>query len=248
MPTTYDGTLLDHLSNAQLFWFTLNTSYDHGCLHASRFRLDPEDYEVVLPLVATPSRLFVVPAGCCIASCCPLIAPLSCRLVVPAGCCVASCRLLVVPPSRPLTAPACSCITSPYPLVAPPSHPLITPAGCCVASQRAALLSSSCLIVPPSHSLVAPAGCRNISRRPLVAPPSCPLIMPAGCCVASSCTSLSSSIDNAIKHFQMLLSPSNATVTAAIERHLSCPPLPQLPSIATVKCQRPPSSVAAIKH
>ena len=167
MPTTYDGTLMDHLSNAQLFWFTLNTSYDHGCLHTSQFHLDPEDYEVVLPLVATPSRLFVVPAGCCIASCCPLIAPLSCRLVVPAGCCVASCRPLLVPPSRPLTVPACSCITSPYPLVAPPSCPLIALADCCVASQRAApchLVVSLCrplivslpqLVVATSHVVLS---------------------------------------------------------------------------------------------
>jgi hypothetical protein len=47
--------LLDHIadflkfnSSAQLFWFTLDTSYDHGFHLASRFRLDPEEYEALL--------------------------------------------------------------------------------------------------------------------------------------------------------------------------------------------------------
>ena len=47
--------LLDHTANflkfiscAQLFWFLLNTSYDHGCHLASRFRLDPDEYEALL--------------------------------------------------------------------------------------------------------------------------------------------------------------------------------------------------------
>ncbi len=46
--------LLDHIadflkfiSSAQSFWFTLNTSYDHGCHLASRFRLDQEEYEAL---------------------------------------------------------------------------------------------------------------------------------------------------------------------------------------------------------
>ncbi len=46
-------SILDHIadylkfvSGAQSFWFTLNTSYNHDCHLASRFRLEPIDYEV----------------------------------------------------------------------------------------------------------------------------------------------------------------------------------------------------------
>jgi hypothetical protein len=39
---------LEFISSAQSFWFTLDTSYDHGCHLASRFRLDPEEYEALL--------------------------------------------------------------------------------------------------------------------------------------------------------------------------------------------------------
>jgi hypothetical protein len=47
----------------------------------------------------------------------------------------------------------------------------------------------------------------------------------------------------------MLLLPLNTTATAAIECCLYCPLLPQLPSIATVKCQHPPSlPIAAVKR
>ena len=47
--------LLDHIanflkfiSNTQSFWFTLDTSYNHGCHLTNRFRLEPNDYEVLL--------------------------------------------------------------------------------------------------------------------------------------------------------------------------------------------------------
>jgi hypothetical protein len=47
--------LFDHIADylrfiykAHSFWFTLNTSYDHGCHLANRFRLDPEEYEALL--------------------------------------------------------------------------------------------------------------------------------------------------------------------------------------------------------
>jgi hypothetical protein len=47
--------LLDHIadylkfiSSTPSFWFMLNTSYDHGCHLANRFRLEPNDYEVLL--------------------------------------------------------------------------------------------------------------------------------------------------------------------------------------------------------
>ncbi len=54
--------LLDHIANflkfissAQLFWFSLNTSYDHGCHLANRFLLDPDEYEALL-IVAGPAH------------------------------------------------------------------------------------------------------------------------------------------------------------------------------------------------
>ena len=47
--------LLDHIadflkfiSSAQLFLFSLDTSYGHGCHLTSRFRLDPDEYEALL--------------------------------------------------------------------------------------------------------------------------------------------------------------------------------------------------------
>jgi hypothetical protein len=47
--------LLDHIadflkfiSSAQSFWFSLDTSYNHGCHLASCFRLDPAEYEALL--------------------------------------------------------------------------------------------------------------------------------------------------------------------------------------------------------
>jgi hypothetical protein len=135
--------MLQFISNTQSFWFTLDTSYNHGCHLANRFRLERKDYEVVSPLVALPWCRLVVPAGCCIASCHPLIAPPSCRLVAPAGCRIASCR----------------------PLIALPSSRHVAPAGCRIVSRRP-------LIAPPSRQLVAPACCRSriASPRPLVAP------------------------------------------------------------------------------
>ena len=39
---------LKYISNTQSFWFTLDTSYNHGCHLANRFRLEPNDYEVLL--------------------------------------------------------------------------------------------------------------------------------------------------------------------------------------------------------
>ena len=39
---------LKFISSAQSFWFSLNTSYNHGCHLASRFRLDPDEYEALL--------------------------------------------------------------------------------------------------------------------------------------------------------------------------------------------------------
>ena len=42
------ANFLKFISSAQSFWFSLDTSYDHGCHLASRFRLDPDEYEALL--------------------------------------------------------------------------------------------------------------------------------------------------------------------------------------------------------
>jgi hypothetical protein len=39
---------LKFISSAQSFWFSLNTSYNHGCHLASCFRLDPDKYKALL--------------------------------------------------------------------------------------------------------------------------------------------------------------------------------------------------------
>ncbi len=138
--------LLDHIadflkfiSSTQSYWFSLNTSYNHGCHLAIWFRLDPEEYKALLIVtgLALYTRFgFQIKAmasllshclslsSCCAAhlsSCCagwllhhlltrrPLVASLSFRA---ASCC--------------LVAPAgCCIIISRRPLVAPPSRPLI---------------------------------------------------------------------------------------------------------------------------
>jgi hypothetical protein len=48
-------SILDHIadylkfiSSTPSFWFTLDTRYDHGCHLSDRFRLEPNDYEVLL--------------------------------------------------------------------------------------------------------------------------------------------------------------------------------------------------------
>ena len=55
MPTSYDGTLLDHLakhimylSSASSFWFSLNSSYNHDCHLSKRLGVSPQDYEYLL--------------------------------------------------------------------------------------------------------------------------------------------------------------------------------------------------------
>ena len=55
-------SILDHItdflkfiSNTQSFWFTLDTSYNHGCHLANGFRLEPNDYEVLLVMAGLAS-------------------------------------------------------------------------------------------------------------------------------------------------------------------------------------------------
>ena len=47
--------MLRFISNAQSFWFTLDTSYNHGCHLANRFRLEPNDYKVLLVMAGLAS-------------------------------------------------------------------------------------------------------------------------------------------------------------------------------------------------
>jgi hypothetical protein len=46
---------LKFISSAPSFWFTLDTRYDHGCQLADRFRLEPNDYEVLLVIAGLAS-------------------------------------------------------------------------------------------------------------------------------------------------------------------------------------------------
>ena len=55
MPASYEGTLLDHLaehmvylSTATSFWFSINSSYDHGFHLSKRLGTSPQDYEYLL--------------------------------------------------------------------------------------------------------------------------------------------------------------------------------------------------------
>jgi hypothetical protein len=55
MPTSYDGTLLDHqaehiryLSTASSSWFSVNSSYDHGCHLSKQMCMSPQDYDYLL--------------------------------------------------------------------------------------------------------------------------------------------------------------------------------------------------------
>ena len=55
MSTIYDGTLLDHLaehirylSTSSSFWFSVNSSYDHGCHLSKRMGMSPQYYEYLL--------------------------------------------------------------------------------------------------------------------------------------------------------------------------------------------------------
>ena len=55
MPTSYDGSLLDHLAEHMVylsavfsFWFSLNSRYDHDCHLSKRLGMSPQDYEYLL--------------------------------------------------------------------------------------------------------------------------------------------------------------------------------------------------------
>jgi hypothetical protein len=55
MSTSYDATILDHLakhmlylSTASLFWFSLDSSYDHEFHLSQRMGMSPQSYEYLL--------------------------------------------------------------------------------------------------------------------------------------------------------------------------------------------------------
>ena len=63
MPATYDGTLLDHLaehmmhlSAASSFWFSLNSSYDHGCHLSKQLGMSPQDFLYLLVAASKTMR------------------------------------------------------------------------------------------------------------------------------------------------------------------------------------------------
>ena len=85
--------LLDHkadflkfISKAQSFWFSLDTSYNHGCYLANRFRLDPEEYEALLIVAGNVYKIWLASKSRPRPACCHIASPRP--LVAPAGCCV----------------------------------------------------------------------------------------------------------------------------------------------------------------
>jgi hypothetical protein len=48
--------VLKFISSTQSYWFSLDTSYDHGCHLASRFRLDLDEYEALLIVAGLASH------------------------------------------------------------------------------------------------------------------------------------------------------------------------------------------------
>jgi len=43
----HNADFLKFVSSAQSFWFSLNTSYDHGCHLVNRFLVDPNEYKAL---------------------------------------------------------------------------------------------------------------------------------------------------------------------------------------------------------
>jgi len=43
----HKADILKFISSAQSFWFSLNTSYNHGCHLVNRFLLDPDEYNAL---------------------------------------------------------------------------------------------------------------------------------------------------------------------------------------------------------
>jgi len=101
------------------------------------------------------------------------------------------------------------------------------------------------------HPLIV-SSCRLVVALPLLlSPPSRPLVVPAIFASPSPYHSYHhhhQMLANTIAHHQMLLPLLSTTATPTIECHLYHPSLQQLHSIATIKCQCPPLTIAAVKH
>ena len=129
------------------------------------------------------------------------------------------------------------------PLDTPPSRRLVISSYCpLVISSRQLVVAlffvaTRCPTLSSSHHVGWLLRCLFL-RCPLVLP-LCQPFLPHNFLAVVHCR-------RHIECCQMLLPPSNATVTAAIERNFYYPPLPQLLSIATVKHQCPPT--VATRH
>jgi hypothetical protein len=124
--------LLKFISSAQSLWFTLNTSYDHGCHLASRFGLDPEEYEALLIIAGLASYTrfgFQIKATASLLSHC-LSSSSCCTAHLSSRC--ASCFLHCLSTRRPLVVLS-SCRAA--------SHCLVAPAGCRIIISRCPLIA-----------------------------------------------------------------------------------------------------------
>ena len=203
MSSRRSETLLDHItdylqfiSNAQSFWFMLNTSMTM----AATLPVDSVWTQNTMRLCRLSSRCpgvisshqLVVESLLTVLSLRYPRIVLSCQLVV------TTLPLAVLSLHHTLLNSSCQLVVASLLLVLSlcPAPPLILLSRgwllLCLLTRHPLVISSSQRAT--SHCLVPPNGCcAIISCRPLVAPPSCPLIMLAGCCVACSCTALSSS-------------------------------------------------------
>ena len=166
--------LLDHIadylqfiSNAQSFWFELNTSmtmattssvdsvWTHktqGCVASRRTALVLSCHASWLSHCLLSSSHCVILSSYCRTSW--LLHPLHCPLVVLLRQLVVALPLTVLSLFHPLIVLSHQLVVVLSLLVvslrpAPPSRPHVAPAGCCVASRCAALSSSCCLVVQP---------------------------------------------------------------------------------------------------
>ena len=189
---------LQFISNAQPFWFTLNTSMTMAatspvdsawtqktmrfcCLLSRRPGVVLSCQLVVAsplavlslcrPLVVLLRQQVVAPPLVILSLCCPLVV-LLCQLVVALPLVVLSLCLPLINLLHQLVVTSPLLVLSLRPALS--SRPLVAPAGCCVASRRATLSSSCCLIVPPlivssRQLVVAPSSLVVLSlHRPLV--------------------------------------------------------------------------------
>jgi hypothetical protein len=243
MPTSYDGTLLDHLaehmvylSAASSFWFSINSSYDHDCHLSKRLGMTPQDYEYLLVAANLaqfhPKWVFSIKI-------------LKWKLFLKGHQFLTiNCMGTMEVSSKKLNLNAYSLrgissqqgwllhsLPSHSPLVVSSRPPLVL-LSCRLVFESPIVARPSCpLVTPPSRLLAALAGCRIASRRPFVAPPSHRLIVPDGCCIDSRRAAVSSTVPHSW--------PSNAPPTAAIAHRLHRPPPPPPPPPAALSNASP---------